>query len=189
MRIISGKYKGRPLVPFEAEHIRPTTDRVKETLFNKWMFDVEGSKVVDLFSGTGNLGIEALSRGATSVIFVEKHPKSIAILKQNLEKLKVPASDYRIINMDVLQYLKSYEGDAFDLIFADPPFTQRMAHAVIEAASKSVAFGEQTLMAIESERTETVEENYGDIERYDQRKFGDKILSFFAKKRDNEGHE
>lgn len=189
MRIISGKYKGRPLVPFQADHIRPTTDRVKETLFNKWMFEIEGRKAVDLFSGTGNLGIEALSRGATHVIFVEKHPKSIEILKQNLVKMKVPATDYKIINMDVLQYLRKYEGEPFDLIFADPPFTERMADAVIQAASESPAFGAETLMAIESERTEKVQENYGDIERYDHRKFGDKILSFFAKKRDNEGHE
>lgn len=189
MRIISGKYKGRPLVPFQADHIRPTTDRVKETLFNKWMFEIEGVRVVDLFSGTGNLGIEALSRGAQHVIFVEKHPKSIEILRQNLLKLKIPASDYNIVNMDVLQYLRKYEGEPFGLIFADPPFTERMAHAVIEQATQSQAFGAQTLMAIESERSEKVEEAYGDIERYDQRKFGDKILSFFAKKRDNEGHE
>jgi 16S rRNA (guanine966-N2)-methyltransferase len=189
MRVISGKYKGRPLVPFQADHIRPTTDRVKETLFNKWMFEIEGVQVVDLFSGTGNLGIEALSRGAKHVIFVEKHPKSIEILRQNLAKLKVPSTDYSIVNMDVLQYLRKYEGEPFGLIFADPPFTERMADKVLAHASESKAFGAQTLLAIESERTEKVEETYGDIERYDHRKFGDKILSFFAKKRDNEGHD
>lgn len=108
MRIISGKYKGHPLVEFKADHIRPTTDRVKETLFNKLMFELEGTKVLDLFSGTGNLGIEALSRGAREVTFVEKHPKSLEILKKNLAKLKIPAVDYKIINMDVLSYLKKY---------------------------------------------------------------------------------
>lgn len=189
MRIISGKYKGHPLVDFKADHIRPTTDRVKETLFNKLMFDLEGARVVDLFSGTGNLGLESLSRGASEVIFVEKHPKSLEILRQNLNKLKVPATDYRIINMDVLAYLKSYQGDAFDIIFADPPFTEKMAHAVMEHASKSAAFGSQTLMAIESERRERMEDLYGDLERYDHREFGDKILSFFSKKQDKETHE
>jgi 16S rRNA (guanine966-N2)-methyltransferase len=182
MRIISGKYKGHPLVEFKADHIRPTTDRVKETLFNKLMFDIEGARVVDLFSGTGNLGIESLSRGAREVIFVEKHPKSIDILKKNLVKIKVPSADFRIINMDVLNYLKSYQDEAFDIIFADPPFTEKMAHAVMEQASLSKAFGAQTLMAIESQRRERIEDLYGDIERYDQREFGDKILSFFAKK-------
>lgn len=189
MRIISGKYKGHPLVDFKADHIRPTTDRVKETLFNKLMFDIEGARVADLFSGTGNLGLESLSRGAKEVIFVEKHPKSIEILKQNLAKLKVPTTDYRIINMDVLSYLKGYQGETFDIIFADPPFTEKMAHIVMEHVSKSQAFGPQTLMAIESERRERIEDLYTDIERYDHREFGDKILSFFSKKQHKEGHE
>jgi 16S rRNA (guanine966-N2)-methyltransferase len=189
MRIISGKYKGHPLVNFKADHIRPTTDRVKETLFNKLMFDIEGTRVVDLFAGTGNLGIEALSRGAREVVFVEKHPQSIQILQQNLEKLRVPPTDYRIINMDVLVYLKNYKGDAFDIIFADPPFTEKMAHKVMEQASCSEAFGAQTLMTIESERRERMHDFYGDLERYDHREFGDKILSFFSKKKDKESHE
>jgi 16S rRNA (guanine966-N2)-methyltransferase len=189
MRIISGKYKGHPLVEFEAEHIRPTTDRVKETLFNKLMFDIDGARAVDLFAGTGNLGLEALSRGAREVVFVEKHPKSIEILKKNLAKLKVPASNYKIIHMDVLAYLKAYENEPYDIIFADPPFTQKMAHKVMEYASTSKAFGAQTLLTIESERKERMEDVYGDLERYDHREFGDKILSFFSKKRDKEGHE
>jgi 16S rRNA (guanine966-N2)-methyltransferase len=193
MRIISGKYKGHPLVAFKADHIRPTTDRVKETQFNKLMFDLEGSRVADLFSGTGNLGLEALSRGAQHVIFVEKHPKSIQILKQNIEKLKIPSAEYKIVNMDVLAYLKSYQGDPFDIIFADPPFTEKMAHTVMEQASHSLAFGAQTLLTIESERRERIEPSYpselGDLERYDVREFGDKILSFFSKKKDNDAHE
>ncbi len=189
MRIISGKYKGHLLVEFKADHIRPTTDRVKETLFNKMMFDIAGARVVDFFSGTGNLGIESLSRGAREVVFVEKHPKSIDILKKNLTKLKVPMPDYQIISMDVLAFLKDYQGEAFDIIFADPPFTEKMAHKVMEHACLSPVFGVQTLMAIESERREKIEDIYGDIERYDHREFGDKILSFFAKKKDNKTHE
>jgi len=189
MRIISGKYKGHPLVDFQADHIRPTTDRVKETLFNKLMFEIENTRVLDLFSGTGNLGLEALSRGARQVVFVEKHPKSIEILKKNLAKLKVPASEYQIVNKDVLSYLKTFEGEPFDIIFADPPFTEKMAHKVMESLSTSKAFGAPTLITIESERRERMEDLYGDLERYDRREFGDKILSFFSKKRDNDRHE
>ena len=84
MRIISGKFKGRNLVSFKADHIRPTMDRVKETLFNKWMHEVDDSLFLDLFSGTGSLGLEALSRGARHVTFVEKSNKSIQIIKENL---------------------------------------------------------------------------------------------------------
>lgn len=180
MRIIAGKYRGHQLVSFQADHIRPTTDRVKETLFNKLQFEIEGARVADLFCGTGNLGIEALSRGAQFCTFVEKNPKSLAITRQNFEKLRVPASDYKIVNMDVLGYLKSYSGEAFDIIFADPPFTEKMAHAVMEAASTSAAFGEKTLLAIESQAKERMENRYGTVVRYSKKEYGDKILSLFC---------
>jgi 16S rRNA (guanine966-N2)-methyltransferase len=139
MRIIAGKYRGHQLVSFKADHIRPTTDRVKETLFNKLQFQLEGAVVADLFCGTGNLGIEALSRDAKFCTFVEKNPKSLTITRQNFEKLKVPSSSYKVVNMEVIAFLKSYEGEAFDIIFADPPFTEKMAHFVVEAASESKA--------------------------------------------------
>ncbi len=194
MRIISGKYKGHQLSSFKADHIRPTTDRVKETLFNKWMFQIEVPRVLDLFCGTGNLGLEALSRGAGHVTFVELNPQSIRITEQNIQKLKVPTQDYEILRKDVIEFLKKYQGEPFDLIFADPPFTEKMAHEVMEAAANSPAFGPSTLMAIESQRKERMEDFYpslgeapsasadnGGLERYDAREFGDKILSFFRK--------
>lgn len=180
MRIIAGKYRGHQLVAFKADHIRPTTDRVKETLFNKIQFHIEGANVVDLFCGTGNLGIEALSRDATFCTFVEKNPKSLTITRQNLEKLKVPSSQYKIINMDVIAYLKSYKGEPFGVILADPPFTEKMAHAVMEAASQSESFGAHTIMAIESEKKERMEERYGALVRYSQKDYGDKYLNLFC---------
>lgn len=180
MRIISGKYRGHQLVAFKADHIRPTTDRVKETLFNKIQFQIEGAKVADLFCGTGNLGIEALSRDASFCTFVEKNPKSLTITRQNLEKLKVPSQDYKIINMDVISFLKTYKGDAFDIVLADPPFTEKMAHDVMEAASQSAALAEHTIMAIESQKKERMEERYGSLVRYDQKDYGDKYLNMFC---------
>ncbi|ASD64832.1 16S rRNA (guanine(966)-N(2))-methyltransferase RsmD [Bdellovibrio bacteriovorus] len=180
MRIIAGKYRGHQLVAFDADHIRPTTDRVKETLFNKLQFDIDGARVVDLFCGTGNLGIEALSRGAEFCTFVEKNPKSLVITRKNFEKLRVPASDYKIVNMDVIAYLKSYEGEPFNIIFADPPFTEKMAHFVMEAASTSAAFGKTTLLAIESQAKERMEDRYGCVVRYSKKEYGDKILSLFC---------
>lgn len=184
MRIISGKFKGHHLVSFQADHIRPTTDRVKETLFNKLMFHVDGAIALDLFCGTGNLGLEAISRGAQHVTFVDLNKKSIDIAKKNIEKLKVPAGEYKIILKDVLTFLKQFEGPAFDLIFVDPPFTKKMAHEVMGAVSASKAFGENTLLAIESSAQEQMEDVYGDLERYDAKEYGDKILSFFRKKTD-----
>lgn len=181
MRIISGKYKGHHLTSFQADHIRPTTDRVKESLFNIIQSHIEDARILDLFSGTGSLGLEALSRGAREVLFVEKNKKSIAILEKNIEKLKV-SEPYRILPKDVLSFLKNYEGEAFDVIFADPPFTEKMAHDVILAADHSKAFKPETIMAIESGRRENVELEYETLVRYDQREFGDKFLSFYRKK-------
>lgn len=186
MRIIAGRWRGHPLVSFKGDHIRPTTDRVKETLFNIIQMDVDGARVADMFCGTGNLGIEALSRGAAHVLFVEKNPKSIAITRENLEKLKVPKEEYDIKGQDVIRFLKEYDGDPFDIIFADPPFTEAMAHEVMEAADQSRAFGANTLMAIESARRERLDDDYATVSRTDAREFGDKILSFFRKKSQKE---
>lgn len=182
MRIISGKFKGHHLVSFKAGHIRPTTDRVKETLFNKVMNEAHLGQVLDLFCGTGNLGLEALSRGAERVIFVDDHKQSLLITRQNLDKLKVDKSEYQVLQKDVVSFLKNYEGEPFDLILADPPFTKKMAHDVMLAASQSQAFGSATILTIESEQKERMDDEYGSILRYDKREFGDKILSFFQKK-------
>ena len=182
MRIIAGKYKGHQLVAFKADHIRPTTDRVKETLFNQIQFDIADASILDLFCGTGNLGLESLSRDASHCTFVEKNTKSLTITRQNIEKLKVPAGSYKIINMEVISFLKSYKGSPFDIILADPPFTEKMAHFVVEAASKSEAFGPNTLLAIESERKERMDDEYGDLIRYKVKEFGDKYLSMFRHK-------
>lgn len=182
MRIIAGRWKGHPLVAFKADHIRPTTDRVKECLFNVIQFDIEGTKVADLFCGTGNLGLEALSRGAHHVVFVEKSSKSLQITRSNLTKLKALPSEHDIVSQDVLKYLISYQGEPFDFIFADPPFTEAMAHDVLLAADQSAAFGAQTTLMIESARRERLDDEYVTLIRTDRREFGDKILSFFRKK-------
>ena len=189
MRIIAGKYKGHQLVAFKADHIRPTTDRVKETLFNQIQFDIADASVLDLFCGTGNLGLESLSRDASHCTFVEKNTKSLTITRQNIEKLKVPAGSYKIINMEVISFLKSYKGTPFDIILADPPFTEKMAHFVVEAASQSEAFGPNTLLAIESERKERMDDVYGDVIRYKVKEFGDKYLSMFRHKSSVEASE
>ncbi|MFN3453325.1 MAG: 16S rRNA (guanine(966)-N(2))-methyltransferase RsmD [Pseudobdellovibrio sp.] len=182
MRIISGKYKGRHLVSFKADHIRPTMDRVKETLFNKWMGYVEEARVLDLFAGTGNLGLEALSRGAKHVTFVEKNPKSISIIRQNIELLRVSSSENTVIQKDVFSFLKSYKGEAFDLIFIDPPFTEKLADDVMTALSISQCFHQNTLIAIEAIKQEKIDLLYADLNCYDKQDYGDKSLSLFTKK-------
>ncbi len=157
MRIISGKYKGHHLVSFKGDHLRPTTDRVKEALFNKIQFELEGAIVLDLFSGTGNLGLEAISRGAEKVVFVDENPKSIEILKKNIEKLKVEKSSYEIVTLDAFRFLKKSTDRKFNFIFIDPPFTQKMAHDVMEALDKTSIYTPETFISIESQKKERME--------------------------------
>jgi 16S rRNA (guanine966-N2)-methyltransferase len=182
MRIISGKYKGHHLIDFSASHIRPTTDRVKESLFNILSDRIDGSQILDLFAGTGNLGLESISRDATHVTFVEKNPKSLDIIRKNITKLKIPNA-YSIVAKDVIKFLAQYDDAAFDVIFADPPFTEEMADEVMLAGAQSKAFGEQTIMAIESAKREKIADEYpNSVILVDRRIFGDKTLSFYAKK-------
>lgn len=180
MRIISGKYKGLYLASFQADHIRPTTDRVKESQFNILSSEIEGARVLDLFSGTGSLGLEAISRGAKEVVFVDKNKKSIAILMKNIEKLKI-TEPHQVVQKDVITFLRNYQGEPFDVIFADPPFTEEMAHDVMLALDQSKVFAPHTIITIESGRREKVEDCYTFLGKYDVREFGDKFLSFYRK--------
>jgi 16S rRNA (guanine966-N2)-methyltransferase len=186
MRIIGGKFKGRNLVSFKADHIRPTTDRVKESIFNKLQNDVPDGRVLDLFSGTGNLAIEALSRGASHVIAVELNRKSLMIIRENLEKLGIK-NEIEVVGDDVLKYVRKYKGPAFDVIFVDPPFTEKMADEVLETISKRVLQDDnfmksETVVVIESTKHETVKDEYDAIERFDHKDYGDKHLSYFRRR-------
>ena len=181
MRIISGKFKGHHLVSFQADHIRPTTDKVKETLFNKIQFDIPEAKVLDLFCGTGNLGLEAYSRGASYVHFVDKNHKSLEIVNKNLEKLKINKSEIKTSKVDIFTFIKNFSDQNFDVIFIDPPFTEKMAHEVMTQLSSSKLFHENTIITIESIKQERIDDAYGELFRYDHKDFGDKVLSFFKK--------
>ncbi len=186
MRIISGKFKGRQLVSFQAGHIRPTTDRVKETLFNKLMGRIEGERILDLFSGTGNLAIECLSRGAAWVDLVENHRKSLGIIRENLTLLKIE-SGFKIYPMDAFKYISTYAGEPYDVVIADPPFTQSLAHdlAIAIGASHLLAIG--GIVIIEASAKERMDPTYRGLNRLDQRTFGDKHLNFFEKAEYGEG--
>lgn len=178
MRIIAGQWKGRKLVSFKASHIRPTTDRVKEALFNKIQFDIEGASVLDLFSGTGNLSFEALSRGAAQSVAVESHPQSLSILRKN-EKLFQPGSSLKVIPSDVLRFIKKSPLDSFDLILIDPPFTKAMSDEVLEAFGTSSALAPHVRIFIESSSKENVKDRYSKLECVKCLSFGDKQLREF----------
>lgn len=180
MRVISGKFKGRQLISFQADHIRPTTDRVKESLFNILMGRIEGARVLDLFSGTGNLAIECISRGAAEVAIVENHRKSLGIIRENLSKLGV-TEGFKIYPIDAFKYIRDYSGEPYDVVLCDPPFTRSWAHELAESIGTSLLLGPESRLVIESAAKEKILESYPGLNRLDQRHFGDKYLNFFAK--------
>ena len=118
MRIISGKYRGKKLKEFNLDTTKPTLDRVKESIFNLIQFDVQDACVLDLFAGTGALGIEAISRGAKLTNLIDCNLQAIKIIQQNLEGI---VGDYNVFNMDYEKYLLSTR-QKFDIVFLDPPY-------------------------------------------------------------------
>ena len=122
MRVISGKARGTTLLTPKGEHTRPTADRVKEALFSIIQFDLPGAKVLDLFGGTGQLGIEALSRGARHAVFVDFREDACKLIKENLKRTKFETIA-SVVRSDYLQYL-SRCNDRFDIIFLDPPYAE-----------------------------------------------------------------
>ncbi len=122
VRIISGQWKGRKLPVLDVQGLRPTTDRVKETLFNWLMQDIHGKKVLDCFSGSGSLAFEALSRHAQSALLLEMDAKAARQLGQHLKTLQ--CENAQVLQVDSLQFLAKPASHQFDLVFIDPPFRQ-----------------------------------------------------------------
>ena len=136
LRIIGGVWRGRKLDFPSIPGLRPTPDRVRETVFNWLQFDVVGSRCLDLFAGSGALGVEALSRGASVVTFIDEQSSVIAAIKSNMNVLA--ANDVRCLTADALSYLRNSNSEnKFDIVFCDPPFQQDFLPKIIDALSTS----------------------------------------------------
>ena len=120
MRVITGSARGRRLKELEGLETRPTTDRVKEGMFSALQFEIEGRKVLDLFAGTGQLGIECLSRGASYAVFVDRRPDAVKLIRENL-KLTQLQDRARVVSGDAMEFLKSLR-EKFDIVLLDPPY-------------------------------------------------------------------
>ncbi len=121
MRVITGSARGKKLITLSGDDVRPTADRVKEALFSSIHFEIEGSTVLDLFAGSGQLGIEALSRGAAYAVFCDKNLDSINTVKKNLLSCEFPKSSYEVNHMDFISFLNRTD-KKFDFCFLDPPY-------------------------------------------------------------------
>ena len=134
MRVITGSARGCRLKELEGMETRPTTDRVKEGLFNIIQFDIEGRKILDLFAGTGQLGIECLSRGAVSAVFVDRRADAVKLIRENLKATSLTERG-RVISGDSMEYLKSIR-ETFDIIFLDPPYEAGLLEPAIAHIAK-----------------------------------------------------
>lgn len=151
VRVIAGLWRGRKLPVLNAEGLRPTTDRVKETLFNWLMNDVAGSRCLDCFAGSGSLGIEALSRQAQAVVFLEKFANAANLLKNNLTSLKT--TNGTVINTDTLQYLAQKNPDqGFEVVFVDPPFNHGFVPKVLTLLAENQWLADNALIYVETEK-------------------------------------
>ena len=150
MRVIAGSAKRLQLKTIDGLETRPTTDRIKETLFNMISHEIADSCFLDLFSGSGAIGIEALSRGARKAVFVEQNRKAMACIRENLTFTKL-AKQSVLLEMDVLSALKRLEGKyQFDYIFMDPPYRKMLEKQALEYLSASSILSEDAVVIIES---------------------------------------
>lgn len=151
VRVIAGLWRGRKLSVLNAEGLRPTTDRVKETLFNWLMMDVANARCLDCFAGSGSLGIEALSRQAQAVVFLEKFANAAKQLKKNLASLKTDKGT--VINTDTLTYLSQKNStEPFEIIFIDPPFHHNFVPQVLTLLQQNNWLVENALIYVETEK-------------------------------------
>ncbi|MBC5713690.1 16S rRNA (guanine(966)-N(2))-methyltransferase RsmD [Roseburia sp. BX1005] len=150
MRIIAGSKRRLPLKTVEGKDTRPTTDRIKETLFNMLQNEIYGCYFLDLFAGSGQIGLEALSRGARYVVFVENAKKAAACITENIRFTKSDKESL-LLQMDVIAALRSMEGKyQFDIIFMDPPYDKELEREVLEYLKSSSLLKEDTLMITEA---------------------------------------
>ncbi len=181
MRIISGLFKGRKLQASKDLSIRPTTDRVKEYIFNILQDFQQNKNVADIFSGSGNLGIEALSRGASNVCFVEKHQSSIKVLQNNISKIGVESNQHTILNKSAEDYVLSDHSDRH-LYVLDPPFIFPKLQTLINNLTNSDYFYIENLIILEHEVSNPIEQRNDSYNILKQKKIGRSLISFIEKR-------
>lgn len=177
MRVITGSARGMTLKTLEGESVRPTTDKVKEAVFSIIQFELEGRRVLDLFAGSGQLGIEALSRGAESAVFVDSDKKAIKVVKENLEKTRL--SDKALVaQTDSVAFLKMTDR-VFDIVFLDPPYSTGLLERALGALSDRVADG--GTVVCEMPYGDVLPDEAGDLKKYRDYKYGKTVVTVYRK--------
>jgi 16S rRNA (guanine966-N2)-methyltransferase len=187
LRVIAGQYRSRPLRSLRGRDIRPTSDRLRETLFNVLTpgnpAALEGSLWVDLYAGSGAVGIEALSRGAAKVYFVESAPAAVQVIRDNLSSLDI-TTGFDVVENDVLRALNKLAAaiSSADFLFLDPPYgNDRAYYGTLAALSKSSLVNEATVVIAEHEKRFDPGEDFSPLRRQRKLVQGDAALSFYRR--------
>lgn len=180
MRIIAGKYKSRVIQIPRSIKVRPMQDRVKESIFNILGKNCIGAKVLDLFSGSGSLGMEALSRGAAEVTFIDNNRTCIETIRKNLKTINIE-KNVSVIRSDALKAIKRFgaEKESFDLIFLDPPYYMGLIEKALLAIDRYGIMNDSSVVIAHYFKKEIVPESIGRIRLMRQNLYGDKIISFY----------
>lgn len=182
MRVIAGKVKGRKLKAPSGLDTRPLTDMIKEALFNVWGKNIENAELLDLFAGSGSVGIEALSRGAQNVIFVDNSPKATRVIRENV--VSCGFIDFcKIYRNDVFRaiYLLDRSRTKFDFIYVDPPFTnERIFDEVISTLDEVNILKEDGIMVIRTRRSKDMPAELEHLTRYRLKTYGESSLHYYA---------
>jgi 16S rRNA (guanine966-N2)-methyltransferase len=185
MRVIAGKFRSRILKSLKGNALRPTSDRLRETLFNVLGPNVSGSRFLDIFAGTGAVGIEALSRGATQVIFVENHAPAAVLIRRNLESLEI-TKGAQVLPLDAVRALEKLAArhkptdPPFDFAFVDPPYAEKDQYErVLGYLGSAPFFTQGSVVIVEHRRTFNLPQRVGRLLHSRILRQGDAALSFF----------
>lgn len=178
MRIITGIAKNKPIKSLEGESVRPTSSRVKEAIFSSLQFDIEGRRVLDLFAGSGQLGLESLSRGAASCVFVDKSAASVETVSSNIKSTGL-GKHFRLVNTDACSYLRGCD-EKYDLVFLDPPYKAGLLPEVFALLDGVCTAG--AIIICEHAADTALSDRIGeDIHMYKQSRYGKTSVTFYKK--------
>ncbi len=180
MKIIAGLYKGFSLKTFSGNDIRPTPGKVREALFDILGFKVVEADFLDVFAGTGAIGIEAFSRGAKRVTFIDNNKKGIKIIQDNLKKIN-KVDSYEILNIDFLKAIKNMDmqNNKFDIIFLDPPYNKQYVEKSLLAFDKTILLKKDSLLIVQHDIHEKAQINLQNLFFVKEKKYGKSLLSIF----------
>ncbi len=174
--MVTGSARGHRLATLEGEEVRPTASRVKEAIFSSLQLEIPGSRVLDLFAGSGQLGIEALSRGAASCVFCDARPEAVQIVRQNLAHTKLAAAA-RVAQCDFSEILRS--AGEYDIAFVDPPYSRGIIDAVLPALAGHMSPG--GVIVCESDERDALPAQAGGFVQTAQRRYGRTRITYYRK--------